>query len=87
MHELSIALSILEIAEEESEQRGNIAVEAIYLKLGEMSGVVKEALLSAFELAAEQCAFPKCRLLIEEIPGRELQVSALELAPAPVTPA
>lgn len=74
-------MSILEIAEEESEQRGHVAVEAIYLKLGNMSGIVKEALISAFELAAEQSAFPHCRLVIEEIPaGRELQVSALELA-------
>jgi hydrogenase nickel incorporation protein HypA/HybF len=81
MHELSIALSILEIAEEESEQRGNIPVEAIYLKMGDLSGVVKEALLSAFELAAEQSAFPHCRLVVEEIPAsRDLQVSALELA-------
>jgi hydrogenase nickel incorporation protein HypA/HybF len=81
MHELSIAISILEIAEEESEQRGNTAVEAIHLKLGAMSGVVKEALASAFELAVEQSAFPNCRLVIEEIPsGRELQVTALELA-------
>ncbi|MBV9760446.1 MAG: hydrogenase maturation nickel metallochaperone HypA [Acidobacteriaceae bacterium] len=74
-------MSIIEIAEEESEKRDNAAVEAIYLKLGEMSGVVKEALSSAFELAVEQSAFPNCRLVIEEIPGsRDLQVSALELA-------
>jgi hydrogenase nickel incorporation protein HypA/HybF len=81
MHELSIAMSIVEIAEEESEQRGNAAVEAIYLKLGDMSGVVKEALSSAFELAIEQSAFPNCRLIIEDIPeSRVLQVSALELS-------
>lgn len=81
MHELSIAISILEIAEEESGRRGNALVEAIYLKLGDLSGVVKEALSSAFELAAEQSAFPHCRLVIEEIAeSRELQVSALELA-------
>lgn len=81
MHELSIALSIIEIAEEESEQRGYVSVDAIYLKLGAMSGIVKEALASAFDLAVEQSAFPKCRLVIEEIPAsRDLQVSALELA-------
>jgi hydrogenase nickel incorporation protein HypA/HybF len=81
MHELSIAVSILEIAEEESEQRGNTPVEAIHLKLGLLSGIVKDALNSAFELAVEQSAFPKCRLIIEEIPAsRELQISALELA-------
>ena len=43
VHELSIALSILDVAEEEMERRGNVPVEAIYLKVGPLSGVVKEA--------------------------------------------
>ena len=68
MHELSIALSILEIAEEESERHGNARVEAIHLKLGALSGVVKDALLSAYELATEQTPFADCRLLIEDVP-------------------
>jgi hydrogenase nickel incorporation protein HypA/HybF len=68
MHELSIALSILEVAEEEAERRGGVQVDAIHLKIGPLSGVVKDALLSAFQLAAEQSAFAECRLVIEEIP-------------------
>lgn len=114
MHELSIAMSILDVVEEEIERRGDVRVEAIHLKLGPLSGVVKDALLSAFELAAEQTDFARCSLIIEDIPisihcpqcnaerpaqsiqsiccmdcgtpaneivhGRELQVSALELA-------
>ncbi len=114
MHELSIALSILEVVGEEMERRGNVRVEAIHLKLGPLSGVVKDALVSAFELASEQTDFAQCSLVIEDVPisihcsrcnaerpvhsiqsfycvdcgtpasevvhGRELQVSALELA-------
>ncbi len=68
MHELSIALSILDIAGEEAERRGNVQVEAIHLKLGQLSGVVKEALLSAYQLACEQSAFEDCRLIIEDVP-------------------
>lgn len=68
MHELSIALSILEIAEEEAQRRGNAQVEAIHLKLGPLSGVVKEALLSAYQLATEQTQFADCRLVIEDVP-------------------
>lgn len=68
MHELSIALSILDIVEEEVERRGNVRVEAIHLKLGPLAGVVKEALLSSFELATEQTGFADCSLVIEEIP-------------------
>lgn len=70
MHELSIALSILEIAEEEAKRRGDVQVEAIHLKLGPLSGVVKDALLSAYQLATEQTQFADCRLLIEEVPIR-----------------
>jgi hydrogenase nickel incorporation protein HypA/HybF len=80
MHELSIAMSILDIAQEEAEQRGNPRVEAIHLKIGQMSGIVKEALLAAYELASEQTPFAQARLVIEEVPGRELQISAMELA-------
>ncbi len=68
MHELSIAMSILELAEEEAERRGGVSVQAIYLKVGALSGVDKQALLSAYELATEQTAFAGCQLIVEEIP-------------------
>lgn len=43
MHELSIAMSVVEMAQEEAERRGNVKVEAVHLRLGLMCGVVKEA--------------------------------------------
>ncbi len=61
-------MSILDVAEEEAERRGGARVEAIYVKLGPLSGVVKEALLSAFELAREASPLTASRLVIEEIP-------------------
>ncbi len=67
MHELSIAMSILDMLEEESEKRGDVRVEAVHLKLGAMSGVVKDALVSAYQLASEQTNFESCRLVIEEV--------------------
>ena len=63
MHELSIALNILEIAEEESEQRGNTAVEAIHVKLGAMSGVVKDALLFSYEVACQDTPLAGSKLV------------------------
>jgi hydrogenase nickel incorporation protein HypA/HybF len=69
MHELSIAMSIIELAEEECERRG-AQVTAVHLKLGELSGVVKEALLGSFELACEQTLLRNARLVIENIPVR-----------------
>ena len=43
-------------------------VQAIHLKLGPLSGVVKEALLSAFEMACEGHTLAGARLVIEEVP-------------------
>ena len=68
MHELSIAMSILDLAAEESQRHGSVRVLGIHLKLGCLSGVVKEALLSAYQLAREQTPFEETQLVIEEVP-------------------
>jgi hydrogenase nickel incorporation protein HypA/HybF len=67
MHELSIAMSIVELAEEEAKRRG-VQVDAVHLKLGELSGVVKEALLSCYEMASENSSLQGSRLVIEVVP-------------------
>jgi hydrogenase nickel incorporation protein HypA/HybF len=68
VHELSIACSIIDMACEESEQRGGVAVRAVHIRLGQLSGVVKSALLSAFELAREDSPLASARLVVEETP-------------------
>jgi hydrogenase nickel incorporation protein HypA/HybF len=68
MHELSIAMSIVEMAQEEAESRGTVQVQAVHLRLGRLSGVVKEALLSSYEMACHATPLEGSRLLIEEIP-------------------
>jgi hydrogenase nickel incorporation protein HypA/HybF len=68
VHELSIACSIIELASEESERRGGVAVRAVHMRLGQLSGVVKSALLSAFELAREDSPLADARLVVEETP-------------------
>jgi hydrogenase nickel incorporation protein HypA/HybF len=65
MHELSIAMSIVEMAEEEA---AGAQVLAVHLKLGALSGVVKSALLSSYELACEGTLLEGSTLVIEEIP-------------------
>jgi hydrogenase nickel incorporation protein HypA/HybF len=67
MHELSIAMSIVEMAEEEAERRG-AHINAVHLKLGALSGVVKEALLSSYEMACEGTRLQGSRLIFEEVP-------------------
>lgn len=68
MHELSIALSILEGVAEEVERRGGPHVHAIHLRLGPLSGVVKEALTFSFDLACEGTPFMGSLLLIDDVP-------------------
>ena len=67
MHELSIAMSIVEMAQEEAEARG-VRVNAVHLKLGALSGVVKEALLSSYEMACDGTLLSGSQLLIEDVP-------------------
>jgi hydrogenase nickel incorporation protein HypA/HybF len=66
MHELSIAMSIVEMAEEEAVRRG-VEIEAVHLKLGRLSGVVKEALLSCYEMACDGTLLQGSRLVVEDI--------------------
>ncbi len=67
MHELSIALSIVDLAAEEAERRG-VKVNAVHLRLGPLAGVVKDALLFSYDLACEGTPLDKSRLIIEEVP-------------------
>ncbi len=67
MHELSIALSIVDLAQEEAERQGG-RVCAVHLRLGALAGVVKEALLSSYEMACAETPLAGSRLVIEELP-------------------
>jgi len=67
MHELSIALSIIEGATEEAQKHNGAKVEAVHLKLGKLSGVVKDALLFSWEIACQGTTLEGSRLEITEI--------------------
>jgi hydrogenase nickel incorporation protein HypA/HybF len=67
MHELSIAINIVEMAEEEAERLGG-KVEAVHLKLGALSGVVKDALFASYEMACEGTQLAGSKLVVEDIP-------------------
>jgi hydrogenase nickel incorporation protein HypA/HybF len=67
MHELSVAMSIVDAVEEAAAaHKGH--VEAIHLRLGPLAGVVKEALLSAWDLACEGTGLAGARLVVEDVP-------------------
>jgi hydrogenase nickel incorporation protein HypA/HybF len=68
MHELSIALSIIDVAEEELERLGATQVISIHLRIGLLSGVGRQSLASAFELARENTPCAKSLLIFEDVP-------------------
>jgi hydrogenase nickel incorporation protein HypA/HybF len=67
MHELSIAMGIVDAASEEAEGRG-IQVRAVHLRLGTLSGVVKEALLFSYEVACRDTPLQGSQLIVEDVP-------------------
>jgi len=68
MHELSIALSIVDLATEAADKNGGGKVEALYLKLGKLSGVMKDSLLFSWDLACAGTRIEGARLVVEELP-------------------
>jgi hydrogenase nickel incorporation protein HypA/HybF len=67
MHELSVALSLVEAACEKAMALGNVRVEAVCVRIGPLSGVVKDALLFCFEAATQGTAIEGARLDIEDV--------------------
>lgn len=68
MHELGIAVRILEIAEEAARREHANAIERIGLRVGAMSGVEPEALAFAFTAARAGTLAERAALEIEVVP-------------------
>lgn len=67
MHELSVALGVVDVAAEQAARLGGRVV-AVHLRVGPLSGVVVGALVSAYELAREGSAVAESELVVEEVP-------------------
>jgi hydrogenase nickel incorporation protein HypA/HybF len=68
MHELSIAVGLIDLAAEEAARQGNVRVATVFLRIGPLAGVVSDALRFSFDLAAEGTPLEGARLEIEELP-------------------
>jgi hydrogenase nickel incorporation protein HypA/HybF len=80
MHELSIALSLVELASEELARLGDVRLGAVHVRVGTLSGVVPEALRFSFDVAADGTTIAGARLEIEPVAdSRELQLRGLEV--------
>jgi hydrogenase nickel incorporation protein HypA/HybF len=67
MHELSIAMGIVDAAVDEAQRRG-VRVSTVHLRLGALSGVVKDALLFSYEVACQDTALQGSQLVVEDVP-------------------
>ncbi len=70
MHELSIAVNIVEIAEESTLKEGATIVNEIELEIGNMSGVVLEAMELALKSAVIGTMLENAKVKITTIPGK-----------------
>lgn len=69
MHELSIALSLVDVAcGELTRFSPGTQITAVHVRVGPLAGVVPEALSFSFEIAAQGSAIEGARLEIERVP-------------------
>ncbi|MFM9587947.1 hydrogenase maturation nickel metallochaperone HypA [Streptomyces scabiei] len=71
MHEMSVALAVVDQVAEAADRAGDVtAVRAVRLRVGELAGVVPDALAFSFELACAGTVLEGAELVTEAVPGR-----------------
>ncbi|MFE9258093.1 hydrogenase maturation nickel metallochaperone HypA [Streptomyces sp. NPDC006879] len=70
MHELSIAVAAVTQIAEAVQGRSGVRVRTVRLRVGELAGVVPDALRFAFGIAIEDTPLAGAALEIETVPGR-----------------
>jgi hydrogenase nickel incorporation protein HypA/HybF len=72
MHELSIVMSIIDIAEQHTKQANAAAVEEIELDIGELSGIEQQAFDFAWQQAIKETVLHHSKRVINHITGEGL---------------
>lgn len=67
MHELSVALSLLDEVGAAAEREGASRVASVRVRIGKMSGIARDALLFSWELARTETVASDARLVIDDI--------------------
>lgn len=71
MHELSIAMEVLDIVEREAARHGAGSVSRIHLRIGDLAGVQADALSFSFDaVKSEKPLTGNAELFIERVPVR-----------------
>lgn len=69
MHEMSIAMSIVELAQKESMAAGGGRILRVEVEIGDLAGVMAEALEFCFEAACRDTLAQGAELIINRVPG------------------
>jgi len=86
MHELSLALSLLDGISTTAEQQGIERVTVVHLRIGALSGIARDALLFSWDLATADTLAAGSELRIEDVPlAVYCETCAAEREPAPGT--
>ncbi len=80
MHEARICLSLLDLAEAHRVRAGAERILALRIEVGELSGVLPEALAAAFPICAAATPAAGADLRIERLPGRSLVLRDMEVS-------
>lgn len=71
MHEMSVALAVVDQVAEAAERAGDVtAVRSVRLQVGELAGVVPDSLAFCFELVCAGTLLEGAELVTEAVPGR-----------------
>jgi hydrogenase nickel incorporation protein HypA/HybF len=79
MHETRLCLSLLDLAEEALDRAGGSRILRLRLEVGELSGVVPEALAGAFPICAAGTRAAGAALELERSPGRSLVLRDMQV--------
>ncbi|MFJ2931488.1 hydrogenase maturation nickel metallochaperone HypA [Streptomyces sp. NPDC087219] len=69
MHEMSLAVAVVDQVETAAKDRGAVGVRSIELDVGELAGVVADALAFCFELACAGTVVEGAELITRTVPG------------------
>lgn len=70
MHELSIALNILDIVQKECHEAGSERVEEVVIRVGTLSGIDTEALTTCLHVASRETIIQDARIRINRQQGK-----------------
>lgn len=70
MHELSIAMNIIEIAENEMRNNQAVSINKMEIDVGKLSGVIIEALEFALNSSKQNTILSDTEIIINELPAR-----------------